>query len=74
MIETKEIKVRRTEESAKSRVEFHIRNSTSPWVAIEVCTTHSGGTAQLGCPSGSLGHQKMLVGSFQNCGQLGLSD
>jgi hypothetical protein len=74
MIETKEIKVRRTEENAKNRVEFHIgRNSTSPWVAIEVYATHLGGTGQLGCPSGSLGHQKMLVGVFQNYGQLRLS-
>jgi len=32
MIETKEIKVRRTEESVKNLVEFHIRNSTSPWL------------------------------------------
>ena len=73
MIETKEIKVRRIEESAKNQVEFHIRNSTSPWVAIEVYATHSGGTGQLGCPSGSLGHQQMLVRVFQNCGQLRLS-
>ena len=56
MIETKEIKVRRTEESAKNLVEFHIRNSTSPWVAIEVYTTHSERKGQLGCPSGLLGH------------------